>query len=240
MWNYLRGSFFIWFGLLFAVVGTPFLVVSIYQYGVEREIINDGVLGTATLVEKGHSSSRKSSSKYWLKYVFNDRRGREHIREANVKWEDWRRFQDGDTLAIRYLPDHPDRNRLARGLDQPWWILPLIFGVLGVIFGGLGWTCILVALRKIRAELYLVRTGSVAEGKITGFEFNYQVSINGRHPQYFNYHYEADGKRHEGRSPDLPGQFAGRWNRGDPIRIVYDPRAPERSEPDIYDVRRLR
>jgi hypothetical protein len=80
----------------------------------------------------------------------------------------------------------------------------------------------------------------VTEGKITGFEFNYQVSINGRHPQYFHYHYEADGKRHEGRSPDLPGQFAGRWNRGDPIRIVYDPKAPERSEPDIYDVRGLR
>jgi hypothetical protein len=238
MWNYIRGSFFFWFGLIFAVIGTPFLLISIYQFALEREIINNGVLGTATLVEKGHSSSRSSSSRYSLKYVFHDQGGVEHIREAKVKWEDWRRFQDGDTLPIRYIPDHPERNRLAGGVDQAWWILPLIFGVLGLIFGGLGWTCVVVALRKIRAELFLLRTGTAIEGDITEFDFNYQVTMNGRHPQYFRYRYEADGKRHQGRSPDLPGRFAGRWNPGDSIRIVYNPRDPGQSEADIYDLRR--
>ena len=77
MFNYIRGSFFFWFGLLFAVVGTPSLVVAVYQLKIECEIINDGLFATATLVEKGHSSSRNSSSNYWLKYVFNDRRGQE-------------------------------------------------------------------------------------------------------------------------------------------------------------------
>src|SRR5947207_15156853 len=69
MWRYIRGSCFVWFGLLSAVVGTPFLVIAVYQLGVERDIANNGVDAVATLVEKGHSTSRGSSSNYWLKYV---------------------------------------------------------------------------------------------------------------------------------------------------------------------------
>ena len=237
MWRYIRGSFFFWFGLIFAVVGTPFLVIAVYQLGVERDIANNGVDAVATLVEKGHSTSRGSSSNYWLKYVFNDENGAEHIRQAKVKWEDWRRFRDGDTLTIRYVRDNPDRNRLARGLDNAWWVLPLIFGILGIVFGGLGWTFIVRSLRKVLAEINLLRTGSVTEGKIIAFHCDPAITINGRHPAFFEYRYEADGNTHKGRSPDLPLRLMERWNQGDAIRVVYDARNPSRSEPDIYDVR---
>ena len=222
---------------MFAVVGTPFLVIAVYQLGVERDIANNGVGAVATLVEKGHSTSRGSSSNYWLKYVFSDERGVEHIRQAKVKWEDWRRFRDGDTLTIRYVPDNPDRNRLARGLDNAWWVLPLIFGILGLVFGGLGWTFIVLSLRKVFAEINLLRTGSVTEGKIIAFHYDPAIAINGRHPAFFEYCYEADGNTHKGRSPDLPLRLTERWNQGDPIRVVYDARNPSRSEPDIYDAR---
>ncbi|HEY2139048.1 MAG TPA: DUF3592 domain-containing protein, partial [Chthoniobacterales bacterium] len=191
----------------------------------------------ATLVEKGHSSSRSSSSNYWLKYAFNDERGVEHIRQAKVRWEDWRRFRDGDTLTIRYVRDNPERNRLAGGLDNAWWVLPLIFGNLGVVFGGLGWTFVVMSLRKVLAEMNLLRTGSVAEGKVIAFHSDPSITINGRHPAFFEYRFEAEGKTHQGRSPDLPLSLMERWNRGDAIRVVYDVRNPNRSEPDIYDVR---
>ena len=237
MWRYIRGSFFLWFGLIFAVVGTPFFVIAVYQLGVERDIANNGVGAVATLVEKGHSTSHSSSSNYWLKYVFNDERGVEHIRQAKVRWEDWRRFRDGDTLTIRYVPDNPERNRLARGLDNAWWILPLIFGTLGVVFGGLGWTFIIVSLRKVLARINLLRTGSVTEGKIIAFHTDPAITINGRHPAFFEYRYEAEGKTLKGRSPDLSPRLTERWNQGDAIPVVYDARNPSRSEPDIYDVR---
>src|SRR5947207_12514477 len=118
MWHYIRASFFVWFGLFFAAIGTPFLLVAVSELRHEHEITNDGILATATLVEKGHSSSRDSSSNYWLKYLFNDRGGVEHIRQGNVHWEEWRRFKDGDTLPIRYLPRDPKQNRLAGEIDD--------------------------------------------------------------------------------------------------------------------------
>ena len=120
MFNYIRGSFFFWFGLLFAIVGTPFLVIAVYQLKIEREVLTDGVFANATLVEKGHSSSRSSSSNYWLRYVFNDPHGAEHIRQTNVKWEDWRRFKDGDTRHSLYAGKIPDRNPWLGGIDDAW------------------------------------------------------------------------------------------------------------------------
>lgn len=240
MFNYIRGSFFFWFGLLFAIVGTPFLVIAVYQLKIEREVLTDGVFANATLVEKGHSSSGSSSSNYWLKYVFNDPHGAEHIRQAQVKWEQWRQFKDGDTLPIRYMPENPDRNRLGGEIDDAWWVLPAVFGVLGVVFGGLGWTFVIVAIRKIMRQLSLLRTGSVVDGDITSFEFDPSVRINGRNPPFFRYHYFVDGKKHTGRSPDLPFRMMGQWNHGDKIRVFYDPKQPENSEADIYDQRRLR
>src|SRR5437763_17001717 len=113
MWKYLRSSFFFWFGLMFAVIGTPFLVIAVYQLGIERDIANNGVGAVATLVEKGHSTSRGSSRNYWQKYVFNDEHGAEYVRQAKVKCEHWRRIHDGDALTIRYVRDNPDRKRLA-------------------------------------------------------------------------------------------------------------------------------
>ena len=201
------------------------------------EILRDGVVATATLVEKGHSSSRNSSSTYWLKYVFNDQLGREHIRQAHVKWEKWRRFTDGDSLPIRYLPEYPDRNRLAGEIDDAWWVLPSVFGLLGVIFGGLGWTFVVVASRKIMRRLALLRIGSGVDADITSFEFDQSITINGKHPPFFRYRYIVDGKKHSGRSPDLPSRMMGRWNHGDKVRVFYDPRQPDQSEADIYDLR---
>jgi len=237
MFNYIRGSFFFWFGLLFAVVGTPFLVIAVYQLRIEREILSNGTFATAALVEKGHSSSRNSSSNYWLKYVFNDGRGVEHIRQAQVKWEQWRRFKDGDTLSIRYLPENPERNRLGREIDDAWWVLPAIFSILGVVFGGLGWTFVVVAVRKIMKRLALLQKGSIADADITSFEFDPSIRINGRNPPFFRYRYIVDGKKHSGRSPDLPFKMMGLWNHGDKIRVFYDPKQPENSEADVYGIR---
>lgn len=70
MWNYLKASFFFWFGLIFVTVGTPFLLASIYELSVERDIAEHGIRTEATLVEKGHTTSRRGDSNYWLTYVF--------------------------------------------------------------------------------------------------------------------------------------------------------------------------
>ena len=94
-----------------------------------------------------------------------------------------------------------------------------------------------ISVRKILAEMNLLRTGSVTEGKIIEFHSDPAITINGRHPAFFEYRYEAEGKTHKGRSPDLPLRLMERWNRGDAIRVVYDAREPSRSEPDIYDLR---
>ena len=240
MWRYLRSAFFFWIGLIFAAVGTPFLIIAIYELSVERDILTHGVTDVATLVEKGHNSSRKSSSSYWLKYVFTDLQGREHIRSANVHWEQWRTFVDGDKLPIRYVPDNPSRNRLGGGLDHPWWLVPLLLGVFAVVFGGLGWSFIVVALRRIFRELALLRSGTITQGKITGFDIDAKVRINGRCPRFFNYCFTANGREYNGSSPDLPRKLEDAFSVGDAVRVAFDPSDPERSEADIFNLRRER
>jgi Protein of unknown function (DUF3592) len=238
MWKYVKSSFFFWFGVPFAVFGSIFIFPALTSFLTEREIITHGVAGAATLVEKGHESHPNKDTKYWLKYVFKDQQGKEHVRIADVHWEDWRRFTDGDTLLIRYLPDQPDKNRLSRGLDQPWWVTPFLFGLLAVVFGGLGWAFIAVVVRRAFKETSLLRRGSITEGQIASLDLDYNLTINGRHPQFFHYHYMADGHQYHGRSPNLPLRLTGKWGAGDKIVVVYDPRDPSQSEPDIYNLRR--
>jgi hypothetical protein len=165
-WRYLRTSFLFWFGLIWAFVGTPFLLFALWSFA-------------------GYP-------------------GKE------------------------YLPP----------LNENAGELTLIFAVVGLIFGGLGWYFVYRGYSSTRKMVELMRSGSTARGEVTGVEINRFVKINGRYPRYFTYRFTAsDQLEREGRSPNPPLSLEDKWSAGDSITIIYDLRNGDNHQPDIFELR---
>jgi hypothetical protein len=238
LWRHLRSSFFWWFGLIWAGVGTPFCVIGIMLLQADRHFNATAVPATATIVERGHSTTSKGDSSYWMRYVYHDQAGAEHVDTATVSWAVWRQHPDGSALQIRYAPERPASSKLSFDDAAAWWVLPLVFSSVGLVFGGTGWLLVLWTWGKIRARVVLLRTGMSAMATITAVEVNLSVRINGRHPRYLAYEFCDDtGRQHQGRSADLPPRLDNRWQAGDPILVVYDRLDPAKHEADIFDLK---
>lgn len=65
--------------------------------------------------------------------------------------------------------------------DEDAAMLGWMFGGFGVFFLGIGLICLVVALRKKRRQDALVQAGRYVWGEISDYQFNYNVSVNGRH-----------------------------------------------------------
>lgn len=237
-WRYLKSEFIFLFGLIWAAVGTPFVGVAVWIMMTESQIAQRGIAAQATLVEKIHGKGDKGSSVYKLKYVFDDAAGKEHIREAKVKWEVWRGFEDGARLPIVYLPERPGQSRLGGSLKESEWILAAIFGGLGLVFGGIGWFLVIKAFRRARRSIGLMSNGISVIGVVKDVLEDLQVNVNGRHPLYLSFKFKGiDGRDYEGQSRYLPRARESLWKAGDNVTVLCDPRDPAHFEADVLGAR---
>lgn len=65
--------------------------------------------------------------------------------------------------------------------DHEAAMLGLIFSGLGAVFLGIGLICLGFALRKKRRQDALLQAGRYVWGEIADYQYNYNVSVNGRH-----------------------------------------------------------
>lgn len=239
MIRYLLASFWFIFGLIWAVVGTPFLIIGIFWLHSEYQIQTHGVSATGTVVQKYHGTTRNGSSNYGIKYVFNDAAGKEHIDTvSSLAWEKWRMFNDGERIPVIYLPDKPTRSRLAANITPYWWVGPGIFLFLGASFASVGWILLIRAWIKCHDEVAMMRTGYPVQGQITGMYPELNVRINNRNPNYLTYKFTGpDEKVREGRTPYLSRKLEDKYSRETTITVVYDPRNPDHYEADIFGFR---
>jgi hypothetical protein len=237
-WRYLKSYFTFWFGLIWAGCGTAFIIVAIATYASHRQLSLHGVATSATVVEKGHDTDKDGDSQYWIRYLFHDAAGVEHVEVAKVKWAASRKYDIGAALPIRYLPDRPTRSSIDDPDAEQGWVLPLIFGIFGAVFGGIGWVLLMRAIVRSGSQASLMRHGVGVLGAVTAVEVNYNVRINRRHPCFLRYEFVDDlGQKQEGCSINLPFRLERRWNPGDNILVVHDRLDPSRHDADIFDVR---
>lgn len=236
--RFLKSEFIFLFGAIWAAVGTPFMGVAAWQVHQDRRIALHGVAGEAELVEKLRSSSKDSESNYRLKYVFQDAAGREHIRTAKVSWEIWRQYEEGAKLPIVYLPGDASKSRLGGALKESGLLLALLFGGLGLVFGGVGWYLVVKAVRRASRSIGLMRNGMPTQGKVKDVLWDQNVNINGRHPAYLSFTFTGPaGQVYEGESRYLPRAKESAWQAGDSVTVIYDPMDPSRFEVDIMGER---
>lgn len=122
-------------GMIFFGIGLALLAVALvvggmaisFRMGAER------VTGTVSEVELRHYSDGNS---YCPIISFTTRLGQSYTHRSDVcSWPP--SFERGDEAIIYYDPANPNRSQLDSFLGV--WFIPVLFGFMGLIFGGVGY-----------------------------------------------------------------------------------------------------
>lgn len=124
-------------GGLFLLLGTIFGGVALYLWSAveERQLAAEGRTARAELLRKDIVADRTSGSQvrpvFRVHYRFERVSASAQIGEAL-----WRRLSPGDPIEVTYLPSDPSVHRVEA--QQRDIVLPLVFGLIGLVFAPLG------------------------------------------------------------------------------------------------------
>lgn len=243
-WRYLKSSFLWWFGLIWALVGTIFVIVAALLWLGEQQFSQGGVSTTGTILEKGYETIEEVGDRddddisYWLSYSYEDADEQEYVGQHDVSLDTWNRYREGDAVPIEYLRDNPGESRVADDGVAARWLLPTIFGGVGILFGGIGGFLVIRTWRTVGRRIRALRDGVPTQGRVIGVLKKTSVKVNGRHPSYLTYEFtDYSGQRREGESPLLPRALESHWHTDDPILVLYDRDDPSQHEVDLFEVR---
>ena len=129
-------------GGLFLLLGTIFGGVALYLWSAveERQLSAEGRTARAELLRKDIIADRASGSivrpEYRVHYRFTPGQGSPVSASARIDEALWRRLSPGDALEVRYLRGDPAVHRVES--QQRDIVLPIVFGLIGVVFAPLG------------------------------------------------------------------------------------------------------
>jgi hypothetical protein len=233
-WKYVKSSFLLLFGSIWALVGTVFF----FAGGVPLLVSSGSSVEAANLegrvIEKGEDADKDGNLRRWLRFSWSDEAGEERSSLVETDAQTWARTSATDTLALIAPSAGETSPRIAgQGNSRTDF---LIFAGIGLVVGGVGWGLVVAALRKAGRRAHLVFHGKSVSGTVARVEEVTNVRINRRHPLVLAFEYRDDtGERRTGRSPYLPRGLEERWQPGSSIRVVYDELHPELCEADIFD-----
>ena len=260
-WLYIRGAAW-WTGLGFTLFGTAILLVLFllgqyeHRFSVNAVEVVAKVTGKEKRKEMGGKQGKTPVTVSYLDFTFQDGTGQQHSGAANVSSDVWERANAGDDLKIEYDRTNPETNRLAGS----FFPMPPIGFAVGA---GFGWLFATVGLVQVAGVLLrswqrvrLIQHGVPAVGLVTGVAEDQAFSL----PQFLSsikagspnlhsamtsagtyrvvYQFtDAGGATLQGRGPSQPYSLAYRWNPGDAMLVLYDPRRPSRNEADLFETR---
>jgi hypothetical protein len=251
-WHFLHSPRW-WCGLLLTVgsgIGLAVLYGTLTTTAEDRAFAARGVRTGAEITLRSEANEWEDAggrpemrTDYRVHYRFHDDAGNEQMGVAVVPKSTWLRYQAGDTLAIEYLPDQPDRSRALERLRPPLGMaVGVAFGSgLFLLLGGL----VLVgsAWSRARRRWRVVRNGIPCLGRVT--EVLTAPNPNGHEahagkPSGYHLGYtfqDSRGVHHDGQTAGLPPEVAFHWKPGDPILVLYAPPDIFRHEVDLFGAR---
>jgi hypothetical protein len=129
-------------GGLFLLLGTIFGGVALYLWIApgERQLDAEGRTARAELLRKDIVADRASGSivrpEYRVHYRFTPEQGSPVSASARIDAALWRRVHPGDSIEVLYLASDPSIQRVEG--EEREIVLPLVFGLIGVLFAPLG------------------------------------------------------------------------------------------------------
>jgi hypothetical protein len=221
-----RRSFWLFFGAIWLCVGLALLAGGVVFAATEAQYA-DAVATTGLVLGKDIvPADSDSSTEYRVRYRFTTDNGETVEGDEAVSVEAWEALVERGPIVVYYLPARPGASRLSAGADPTG---PLIFGLMGIIFGGIGGILVVHSLRDIRRARRLLTLGTPVRATVLGVEQT-NVSINRRNQFRVRYTYrDALGREYEGTSGYLDWTEAETWDPGDECLVHFDPARPEES-----------
>lgn len=129
---------------------------------------------------KGHVIALVQVGKnYRPKVEFTDTEGKNH--EVVIKISsNPPGFKAGDTVGILYLADDIENARI-NGIFS-LWILPMVILLDGIIFGGIGFTMLIIDKRRKNTINYLTKHGITITATFKEIRQNPYVKVNNKRP----------------------------------------------------------
>ncbi|MCH8543365.1 MAG: DUF3592 domain-containing protein [Alcanivorax sp.] len=210
---------------IFAVAGVVLVVISVALGVNTTQFIADSVEAEGTVLSL--QASRSSDGTTWRPEVaFQAADGRTY-RFVSSSGSNPPAYERGESVMVLYRPDAPEKSRI-RGFFSLWGGA-LICGVLGAVFGGIGFGMIGYQRVSARRGKYLRAHGRRIETTFQGVEQNTSARINGRCPfrivsQWQN---PSDGKVHVFQSSNLWFDPTDHITRRS-LTVYIDPQNPRR------------
>lgn len=224
--RYLSGWFSLWGPRLFVlphmIVGVGFVFVFLIKVAL-------GVFGTRTegrvdLLDLKSSKKDEVSCKLEYSFFVNEQK---HHGESQVEGNSYQALKVHDKVPVVYLSWLPSLASDAIERERPFPHDTWLIGGFSVIWNGIVGVFFYVLYIEPLREKRLLKNGSIADGALT--ELGTSRSVKGRITYYAKYSYHVDGVIHEDTVNLTKNEYAN-THVGMPIRAVYDPKSPQKSE----------
>jgi len=132
--------------------------------------------------------------------------------------------------------DNPEESRPLEAAAPTRWGL-LLFGAIGGLFASLGIGLASHALITSARPARIVRDGTPVLGVVNEIaENDSALKVAGTYRLVYCFTDES-GTAWEGRGPPQPWSLASRWDPGENILVLFDPKDPARNEADLFETR---
>jgi hypothetical protein len=135
-----------WFGGLWLAIGLLFLAIALgvglHDLRVQSRLDSEARVAEGMVLEKwirrgsGSAGRRGETTNYRVSYRFTTASGERVKGEAEVPRARWDALVERERVRVTYLPDAPGTHRIDG--ETSVWVLPAVFGGLGLVFAGVG------------------------------------------------------------------------------------------------------
>jgi hypothetical protein len=223
----MRKHFLALFGGIFALVGTVCLVLGIGFFLSTRQFLKAALetQGTIAELEYRRAAGERSGS-YYPTFTFRDRNERQ-ITVASSSGGSPPSYSVGQKVTVLYDPRNSHHARIKSFTDL--WLLPLILGVLGLVFAVIGYAALFVAVGKARTRKWLLSQGTAIEAAFQEVALDTSTRVNGQSPFviWAQWHNPADARVYTFKSDAVWFDPTAYVPRERPIRVYIDPRNPK-------------
>lgn len=132
-------------GIVFIFVGILLAGFGVFAVMEEKKILETGTETNATIIDKGmkkvrrHERNRtKEEEVHYVIVAFNDTANQQRQITRNIAVGEWKEYEQGQTVPVKYIPTNPSELRLGKELQKDPMQTGYILGGLGAVFAVIG------------------------------------------------------------------------------------------------------
>lgn len=168
-----------WIGGIFLAFGLTFAGVGVVNWSNKLELVENGDRAQGEVIRLERRRDSEGNSTYHPVVVFRDANGASHRFVSSVGSRP-AAFDRGEKVEVIYDPWAADEAMIDSFSTR--YLLPLVFGVIGLIFALIGGGMIFVVVRRKRIIAELKASGIPLQAEFKQCYLDTSIKVNGRSP----------------------------------------------------------